>query len=579
MRRYILTLIITLTPVFLIYPQISNWILLNSGTFENFNDISCPSANEVFAGGNNGNIYFSYDLGSNWIQIPFPVSSNILSVYFVGTTGYAGCSNNKIYKTTNSGGSWTQYSSASSYAVTSLSFINANTGFLGDSYGNIQKTTNGGLNWSIIRIMPGYSSKVFLLDVNRGWAVDTYGYISITTNGGINFSNVRISTDTLSGIHFLSSTLGYTAGDNGRIYKTTNGGYNWLLMNTNSTDKLKSVFCLDNNNTYAVGNSGTILQTTTNGLTWSKITKTLNNLNSIKFFNQNFGYIAGDNGTILGREPVPGNVIIGSDTIRTGFPFYTYYMDSRTQILYLSNELIAGGGSPSGGIINRISFNVASYAPQMMNGLEIKLQNTLANNITSFENNYWTTVYQGNDFIEQNGWKTFNLTTPFFWDGSNLLIDICFNNSFYTTNSLVRATNANYKVIHQHADLTSGNGCTDLTTPQSFNTRPNIVLDIPVLTGNENQGSNLPADYRLYQNYPNPFNPSTKIKFDLPEPGFTTLKIFNILGQNVATLINENKNEGTYVLDFNASNLPSGIYFYKLISGDFIQIKKMIYIK
>lgn len=89
----------------------------------------------------------------------------------------------------------------------------------------------------------------------------------------------------------------------------------------------------------------------------------------------------------------------------------------------------------------------------------------------------------------------------------------------------------------------------------------------------------LPTGYSLSQNYPNPFNPTTNIKFSIPENGFVSLKVFNTLGQEVATLINEVKSSGTYQVDFNASNLASGMYVYTLTSGSVNISKKMILMK
>jgi hypothetical protein len=89
----------------------------------------------------------------------------------------------------------------------------------------------------------------------------------------------------------------------------------------------------------------------------------------------------------------------------------------------------------------------------------------------------------------------------------------------------------------------------------------------------------LPDNYSLEQNYPNPFNPSTNIRFSITEPGFVSLKIYNALGQEVATLLNEEKVAGTYEFNFNASDLTSGIYFYKITSNNFTQTRKMLLIK
>jgi hypothetical protein len=86
-------------------------------------------------------------------------------------------------------------------------------------------------------------------------------------------------------------------------------------------------------------------------------------------------------------------------------------------------------------------------------------------------------------------------------------------------------------------------------------------------------------EFVLEQNYPNPFNPTTKIKFDLPERGSVTLKVYDVLGNEIATLVNEKKPAGSYEVEFGGTRFPSGIYFYRLRSGSFIETKKMILLK
>jgi subtilisin-like proprotein convertase family protein len=90
---------------------------------------------------------------------------------------------------------------------------------------------------------------------------------------------------------------------------------------------------------------------------------------------------------------------------------------------------------------------------------------------------------------------------------------------------------------------------------------------------------NIPVTYELSQNYPNPFNPTTNINYQIPKSNLVTLKVYDVLGKEVATLVNENQKAGEYLAIFNGAGLPSGIYFYKLVAGDFTEIKKMILIK
>ncbi|MCC6255760.1 MAG: T9SS type A sorting domain-containing protein, partial [Ignavibacteriaceae bacterium] len=91
--------------------------------------------------------------------------------------------------------------------------------------------------------------------------------------------------------------------------------------------------------------------------------------------------------------------------------------------------------------------------------------------------------------------------------------------------------------------------------------------------------SEIPITYELSNNYPNPFNPSTTIRYQIPKDGIVTLKIFDILGSEVATLVNEEKVAGKYEINFNASSLASGVYIYRFQAGSFVNSKKMLLIK
>ncbi|MDP4195647.1 MAG: T9SS type A sorting domain-containing protein, partial [Bacteroidota bacterium] len=99
-------------------------------------------------------------------------------------------------------------------------------------------------------------------------------------------------------------------------------------------------------------------------------------------------------------------------------------------------------------------------------------------------------------------------------------------------------------------------------------------------TTDVNANSNAaPKDYELAQNYPNPFNPSTSIKYSIPQNSMVSLKVYDILGKEVASLVNEQKSAGSYEVNFNANSLSAGMYIYELKAGNFTQTKKMMLIK
>ncbi|MBN1632751.1 MAG: T9SS type A sorting domain-containing protein [Ignavibacteria bacterium] len=271
-------------------------------------------------------------------------------------------------------------------------------------------------------------------------------------------------------------------------------------------------------------------------------------------------------------------IYIGTGTTAIGWPYYTFYMDSRTDMLYLSSEI----GLQEGGYIQKIGFDVVSAASQVMNGFMVKMQNTTVPSISAFTNTGWTTSYNGTYAVPGTGWQYIELQTPFYYEaGKNLLIEICYNNSSYTSNSTVNGTAATNRNKHQHSDLSSGDGCVQLTSPGStYTTLPNISIVInPGISGISQKGNEFPIKYELAQNYPNPFNPSTKINFAIPKQGLVTLKVYDVLGREVANLVNEVKTAGNYIVDFDASYLASGVYFYKLDVNGFSDVKRLVLIK
>jgi hypothetical protein len=104
-------------------------------------------------------------------------------------------------------------------------------------------------------------------------------------------------------------------------------------------------------------------------------------------------------------------------------------------------------------------------------------------------------------------------------------------------------------------------------------------IELYTVTDVKTSAGILPSEYSLMQNYPNPFNPSTVIEYSIPQSGFVTLEIYNLLGEKVASLVNGMQEAGRYEVNFDASSFASGIYFYNLKSGSFNSVKKMLLMK
>jgi len=147
--------------------------------------------------------------------------------------------------------------------------------------------------------------------------------------------------------------------------------------------------------------------------------------------------------------------------------------------------------------------------------------------------------------------------------------------------------------------LSTNNGTTWYEKNQGFNILPSVYgllitnnyifagtgsnsvwrRSLTEITDIQNISTEIPSGYSLSQNYPNPFNPSTKIRYDIPKNEFVKLLVFDALGREVETLVNEQQSAGTYEATFNGSQYPSGVYFYRLIANGFSETKKMLLVR
>jgi hypothetical protein len=275
------------------------------------------------------------------------------------------------------------------------------------------------------------------------------------------------------------------------------------------------------------------------------------------------------------------NVIIGLNTFTIGTgttssssPYYSSYSDARTQILYTAAELLASGLTASH--IVKIGFDVISRSATVLNGFNVRFQNTTATSITGWVTSGWTTCYSGTYTVPGTGWQDIPLTQSFYWNGtSNLLIEICFDNTSSGSSSTVRATSATSMMRAYYSNSVAG--CSQTSSySRTYKANLKITIGTPTNITNLNQ---IPETYSLSQNYPNPFNPVTKIGYAIPKQGLVSLKIYDVLGREAAVLINEEMQPGYYSVDFDASYLSSGVYFYKLEAGTFNEVKRMMLIK
>jgi hypothetical protein len=141
----------------------------------------------------------------------------------------------------------------------------------------------------------------------------------------------------------------------------------------------------------------------------------------------------------------------------------------------------------------------------------------------------------------------------------------------------IQDTTSNYG-IYGHCAGTTGECDAEFSSSDAFTNQPKLTITYTTTTGVHSDQSQ-PLDFQLYQNYPNPFNPTSKIHYSISYGEFVSLKVYDISGKVVATLVEQRQNPGNYEITFNGSYLTSGIYLYKLQAGSLSDVKKMILVK
>lgn len=276
-------------------------------------------------------------------------------------------------------------------------------------------------------------------------------------------------------------------------------------------------------------------------------------------------------------------VCIGMGNQRMSFetPFNNFWPGFKTQMLWTASEINANGGGGQGNIL-KIAFYVLSVDTTTLRNFTLKFANSTYTSLTSgFVNANAVTVFSGNVKIQSTGWYYLTLQSPFYWDGvSSLIIETCFGNADFVNNGGSATQGTVVTSMMYYGYRYDSLSCSDdALSVQSSNARPNLCFTIDHLVGTGNNTPGIPSVYNLYQNYPNPFNPVTRINFDVPRQGFVTLRVYDLLGREIKTLVNDVKQPGSYSIDYNASGLPSGIYMYRLECGGYNFIRKMVLLK
>ena len=413
-------------------------------------------------------------------------------------------------------------------------FVNSQTGFaVGDS-GRVLKTTNGGTLWTY-QIITQYNThpfkSIFFINQNTGWI----------TGGNAN------------GIYSLL-----------RIFKTTDAGISWFLLYTGGGGSAGHDIFFINENTGFCGcgvygmfttEGGAVIKTTNGGINWFSVTPSIYNyfiFKQVSFNNSNTGWACGYYGDDVGYRK---KIIL--KTSNTGINWVEQCRDTLSD--YEINSLF---------VIDSIRVFCS-----IQDGKIIKTTNG------------------GNNWISQSSGTGRGLKSIFF---ININTGWIAGFQYPDTTNIMKTTNGGinwFNVRNTYSNVLTSIWFNDALTGYAVGWKYPLAYGVILktttggVTYTKEIAQIIPQNFTLYQNYPNPFNPTTKIKFDVAPLSrgagcvLTSLKIYDITGCEIQTLVNEKLTPGTYEVTFDGSNFASGVYFYQIKSNDFIQTKKMLLIK
>ena len=531
-----------------------------------------------FSSGDNAPIYKTTNGGTNWQYIHSFSGTEILSVDFVNKDTVYATSSGIFLISTNGGFNWSQQyfsgSSDSSYVM----FKDLNTGILtSDQYTYI--TTNAGIDWTNLFLLhPDYSSRPFYDKSGTCFIIGDRGTILKSTDNGVNFGNY--STDVASELYdvkLLDENTGIICGNYGTILKTTNGGINWNRKSINSYGYFYQLSFINQITGWIMDVNSNIIKTTDGGDSWNLLNFGFQNRQwkYFEFFNENTGWYAADLGIVL-------------KTTNGGLSWINKCPDTNDRYIYVKNL--------NGNNLILCSFDKVYMSTNGGSNWNIVLQDTLNlefRNISFLDENTGWIIVLNND--SRRIYKTTN-------GGNNWTKGYIMSHNSPFTNSI--------KFVNEYTGFTSPiDGYAILKTTdggynwfQTFASEFSeyihavdfINQDTGLAVGSfglicktTNGGANFislpnsipPVNFFLFQNYPNPFNLTTNIGYSLLVTGQVQLKVFDILGREIETLVNAYQNAGSYVIQFYNNRLSSGIYFYRLSSGNYFVTKKMVLIK
>jgi spore coat protein H len=372
---------------------------------------------------------------------------------------------------------------------------------------------------------------VKFMNLDTGYAVGDHGTFFKTNDGGATWTDKPIGINLPFFKMSMSSQFNiFVVGEFGSIYKSVDEGETWTRLLISTNNNIRNINMSSAQTVVVVGDKGLAAFSSDSGKSWNvNVLDSTKNFFGAGIFSDQSSVIAGEKGIVYFADDSLKSWQIKNPAVTTDLFAVKIYMDSQV--------FIAGD---SGTVI------VTTDRGDTWENIGIPVPVKLYDIAVQSDNSIYVVGKNGKIFYTDN--RGVNWYSQYSADSHDLYA--------------VTLVSTDYGVA-------VGNQATVLKTSESGTT-----------TGIIGPLASMPADFKLFQNYPNPFNPVTIINYQLPNDNFVTLRVYDILGREVKTLVNEFKKAGNHLNEFEGSNLSSGVYFYKLqIGNQFAQTKKLILLR
>jgi photosystem II stability/assembly factor-like uncharacterized protein len=575
------------TPGFRSFDGGNSWQEINPPS--SVNVFASGSQNQIFIGTNDG-VYLSTNSASTWTARNSGIENIIINDLGIDANGdlYAGSSQDGIFYSSDEGLSWsTRNTGLGSLKITSIHIAPNGDIYAGTEEQGVYRSTDKGITWMPVNgSLPDLRVRTIATGMNSELYIGTEGSgIFKSTDHGATWAakNQNINIQYLNaGLRLISND--FLLGTQGSgIFQSPDGQSGWTAKNNGLTNLLVTDFAVGNSGDVFAGTYAGVFRSSDAGENWSAANTGIENKGIVQLERDPSGrlyaltnaqpmatlFYSDDNGNSWNSIPIGMNdIFIESMAVSSqGYLFLSGFNLFLEGIVLISSD---GGNtwsdtaltsfSPSGGTL-AIDNSDRLYA--VFSGESLFYTD---NNETT-----WST-------INASGLPNSSKVNHLAFDSNNHIYAATQSNGIYYSenagsnwtaiNGGLPATNGYYPSFNflyvDPADVVFGGTSDD-----------GLFIGNSVTTAIDDSG-NFSTQFSLQQNYPNPFNPATTIGFTIADQAFVKLAIYDLLGREVATLINEEKSPGDYTIEFDAAKLSSGIYFYRLEAGNFKQTRRMI---